>query len=70
MIKDDRTLLYRMATVNQALGDVVSHMLDRMQEGRLSPDDLRTVGRELQQLGQDMRHRADDIDRTIDVGLR
>ena len=57
MIPEDRELLRRMATVNRALGAVVTTMLARITNGQLPADDLHAVGVELVVLGADMiRH--------------
>lgn len=66
MIRRDRELLARMATVNTNLSEVLLHMLDRQGSDELNPDDLRNVGEAFRQLGVDMVSRADEIERTID----
>jgi hypothetical protein len=51
-----------MAAVNQSLGEVTLRMSDRMDDGALNADDLRSVGEVLRDLGADMVRRADELD--------
>lgn len=63
MIGKDRKLLARMTSVNGAMGEVLVAMLAHQDGGELNAADLRAVGERLRQLGQDMRDRADELER-------
>jgi hypothetical protein len=62
VIEKDRALLNRLATLNIAMGEVVLRMVSRQDGGELDVVDLRMVGSELSQLGQDMLTRAAELD--------
>lgn len=59
MIREDRELLNRLATVNQSLGEFVLDVISRQDGGELNAADLRKLGRALCTLGTDMTIRAD-----------
>jgi hypothetical protein len=63
VIESDVALLRRLATISTSSGEVVRLMLSHAEDGRLRAGDLRSVGRELEQLGSDMQRRADELDR-------
>jgi hypothetical protein len=62
----DRTLLGRMAKVNQSLGELTIAMLNRLDDGDLPAAELRIAGRELVMLGKEMIRHADARDQVID----
>lgn len=67
MKEADARLLRRLSDVNQAMAPVLLLLLERWQndlDGGLPPtDDLRSVGKDLVELGRDMIARADEVDR-------
>jgi hypothetical protein len=62
----DRTLLGRMAKVNQSLGELTIAMLNRLDNGDLPAAELRIAGRELVMLGTEMIRHADARDQVIE----
>ncbi|HEX5407997.1 MAG TPA: hypothetical protein VFX16_37510 [Pseudonocardiaceae bacterium] len=66
MNRQDRTLLGRMAKVNQSLGHLTIAMLNRLDDGDLPAAELRIAGRELVMLGTEMIRHADFRDQVID----
>lgn len=66
MIREDRELLARLARANQALGEVVTRVLDGLVEGRLAAGPLRAVGQELASLGAEMVAHADVLDSVVE----
>jgi hypothetical protein len=68
MIRADRELLRRMATVNRHLGDVLLAMQENLIDGQLNPDDLLAIGLGFVALGADMVRRADELTAATEPG--
>jgi hypothetical protein len=62
MIRRDRELLARLSVINQNLGEALLRMFSRQYGGELRADDLRRVGAQLADIGNDMVRRADELD--------
>ncbi|WP_007024435.1 hypothetical protein [Saccharomonospora iraqiensis] len=62
MIRRDRELLTRLATVNRALGGVVVELMARQDGGELPAEPLRNLAHALGTLATDLTTRADELD--------
>lgn len=67
MLAEDRALLARVAKLNQSMGEVVTHLLSRLDpdEG-IATDVLRELARHLDLLSAALHARADTTDNTIE----
>jgi hypothetical protein len=67
MIRADRELLARVARANHAIGQAIPVLLDRLDDGRLPAQGLREMADRLATVVDDLRQRADALERTADA---
>jgi hypothetical protein len=68
MLPEDRVLLAKVASLNQALGEIVLRMWNRAgDDGALRTEDLREMGSILDTLSGVVNGRADTVGNTIDA---
>lgn len=66
MRAEDRELLRRLADLNQSIGQLTIGLLDDMERGVLPAEGLRLVATEFESLALKLRHRAGQIENTIE----
>lgn len=66
MRAEDRELLRRLADLNQSIGQLTMGLLDDMERGVLPAEGLCLVATEFEALAAKLRHRAAQIENTIE----